>query len=91
MITVTDYWAPWCGPCKTMLPIIESLISEYNVPGSEIEIKKINVDDEPEAVSKFNIASIPTLVFERDGVEIDRKVGIVQHSKLKQMIENLKS
>lgn len=91
MITVIDYWAPWCGPCKTMLPILEKLEEEYNVPGSGVEIKRVNVDEEPDEAKESNIRSIPTLIFKMDGLEVDRRVGVIQHGKLKEFIENLKN
>jgi thioredoxin 1 len=89
MITVTDYWAPWCGPCKVLMPTIEKLAEEYNVPDSDVQIKKVNVDEDLEASTKFGIRSIPTLVFEKDGVEVERKSGILPYAKIKELIENL--
>jgi len=91
MITVTDYWAPWCGPCKTLMPTIEKLAEEYNVPDSEVQIKKVNVDEDPESADKLGIRSIPTLVFEKNGEVVDRKSGILPHAKIKEIIENLKN
>jgi thioredoxin 1 len=91
MITVTDYWAPWCGPCKTLMPTIEKLAEDYNVPDSEVQIKKVNVDEDSETASKFGIRSIPTLVFEKDGAEVERRSGILPYTKIKEIIENLKA
>lgn len=90
MITVTDYWAPWCGPCKMMMPTIEKLAEEYNVPDSKVQIKKVNVDEDSEAAAKLGIRSIPTLVFEKNGDEVDRKSGSLPYEKIKEIIENLK-
>jgi len=90
MITVTDYWAPWCGPCTMLMPTIEKLAEEYNVPDSEVQIKKVNVDEDSEIAAKFGIRSIPTLVFEKNGDEVDRRTGILPHAKIKEIIENLK-
>ena len=92
MITVTDYWAPWCGPCNMMMPTIEKLAEEYNVPDSEVQIKKVNVDENSDEVAKVGIRSIPTLVFEKDGVEKDRRTGgNLTYSVIKELIENLKA
>lgn len=90
MITVTDYWAPWCGPCRTMAPIFQELMDTYNVPESGVEIKKINIEEEPDLTESKAIRSIPTIIFERDGAEVDRRVGIVKRDKLTELIENLK-
>lgn len=90
MITVTDYWAPWCGPCRTMAPIFQELMDTYNVPESGVEIKKINIEEEPDLTESKGIRSIPTIIFERDGAEVDRRVGIVKRDKLTELIENLK-
>ena len=91
MITVTDYWAPWCGPCQMMMPTIEKLAEEYNVPDSNVEIKKVNVEENPEAAANLAIRSIPTLVFEKDGEVVDRKSGNLPYAKIKEIIENLKA
>jgi thioredoxin 1 len=74
-----------------MMPTIEKLAEEYNVPDSDVEIKKVNVDENPDAASNLAIRSIPTLVFEKDGEVVDRKSGNLPYSKIKELIENLKA
>ena len=71
-VQVLDFYAEWCGPCKAMEPAIESLMTEYNVEGSDVEIKKVNVDNEHELTQKYNIKGIPTLIFLKDGEEAHR-------------------
>ena len=83
MITVTDYWAPWCGPCKMMMPTIEKLAEEYNVPDSDVEIKKVNVDENSETAANMGIRSIPTLVFERTEKSLIVKAVTCRTLKLK--------
>ena len=85
MVKVYYFWAEWCGPCKIMSPIVDSLKLEYNVPDSKVEITKVNVDQHPEKASLYGIRSIPTLVFERDGVTVNRTSG----SKTKAAILNI--
>ena len=90
MITVTDYWAPWCGPCRAMAPAFEELTQKYNVPDSGVELKKINIEEDADLTAAKGIRSIPTVIFEKDGVEVDRRSGIMTRDKLTELIENLK-
>lgn len=73
-IAMVDFWADWCGPCKMLGPTIERLGAAYE---GKALIGKVNVDDEPELARRFGVMSIPTVVFLRDGVEFDRKVGLM--------------
>ena len=69
--SVVDFWAPWCGPCRTIGPIIEQLAREQPA----VRFAKLNVDDNPRTASQFGVQGIPLLVFIRDGVERGRLVG----------------
>ena len=71
-LTVVDMYADWCGPCKMMAPIYEDLAKQY---GDKIKIGKLDVDSDPETPGQFGVSSIPTIVFLKDGKEIDRLVG----------------
>src|SRR5688572_23190605 len=70
-LSVVDFWAPWCGPCRAMGPVIEDLAKEYN---GKVNIGKLNVDDNPNVSYKYNIRSIPTLLFIKDGKVVDKLI-----------------
>jgi len=88
-IQVLDFYAEWCGPCKAMGPAIESLMTEHNVEGSDVEIKKVNVDNEPELTQKYNIRGIPTLIFLKDGEEASKVSGNQSKAKITEMINEV--
>lgn len=87
MLVVTDIWAPWCGPCKAMMPLIEELAAQYNVPDSQIQIKKVNADEDPDFVQKHDIRGIPTLIFEKNGEVVEKMVGGKPKSVIIEAIE----
>jgi len=66
-----DFWAPWCGPCQMVLPIVEEIAGER----SDIKVGKVNVDQEPELAKKFRVMSIPTLVVMKNGEIVKRSTG----------------
>src|SRR5689334_10816651 len=70
--TLVDFWAPWCGPCRVVGPIVEQLAAES---GGRYRVAKMNVDDNPMTASRYQIASIPTMLIFKDGAIIDRIVG----------------
>lgn len=67
-----DMWAPWCGPCRMIAPIVEQLASEL---AGRVKVAKLNTDENPMTASRFNVRSIPTLLVLKDGQEVDRLVG----------------
>ncbi|MEQ2456328.1 thioredoxin [Flavonifractor hominis] len=73
-LAMVDFWASWCGPCKMLSPVIERLAEQYE---GKALVGKVNVDDEPNLAMRFGVMSIPTVVFLKDGKEIDRKVGVM--------------
>jgi thioredoxin 2 len=79
---VVDFWAPWCGPCRTIGPVIEELAGERR----DITFAKLNVDDNPSSAASFNARSIPLLVFFRDGSERGRVLGAVPKSQIEAAI-----
>ncbi len=85
-LTVIDFWASWCGPCKMLSPIIESLSNEM----SDVKFCKVNVDEQQALAGKFGIMSIPTLVFMLDGNVIDTLVGYRAKEEIAQIIEEYK-
>ena len=81
---LVDFWAPWCGPCRIIGPIVEELAPSYQ--GRAI-IAKMNVDDNPQVAQKFGITSIPTLMMFKDGKLVDRIVGAMPKSELQKFID----
>ena len=81
---LVDFWAEWCGPCKTIGPTIESLAADYK---GEVKIAKLNVDDNPQAASRFGVRSIPTLMVFKDGEAQESVIGIKPKAQLADLIE----
>jgi thioredoxin 2 len=79
---VVDFWAPWCGPCRMIAPVIEQLASERR----DIRFAKLNVDENPRTSSSFGVQGIPLLVFFKDGVERGRVVGAVPKGQIEAAI-----
>ena len=84
-IMLVDFWAEWCGPCKTLGPILEKLSSELE---GQVEIKKINIDENPESPTNFGIRSIPTMILFKDGKILDSKIGVSGEEDIKNWISS---
>ena len=82
---IVDFWAEWCGPCKSISPIIEELASEYE---GKIKICKLNIDESPETPAKFNVRGIPTLLLFNNGAVVSQKVGAAAKSQLSAWIDS---
>jgi len=83
---LVDFWAPWCGPCRAIAPVIDELMGTY---GDRIKFTKCNVDDNPVTPSKFGIKAIPTLIFFKEGNVVEQVTGMVAKSKLAQTITSI--
>lgn len=86
-LSLVQITAVWCGPCKVLTPIIEQLAVEYHISGSNIKIGKMNVDESRDKAVDLGITSVPTTLLYKNGNLVERTVGMIQKSKLKDLIE----
>ncbi|MCK4957303.1 MAG: thioredoxin [Candidatus Cloacimonetes bacterium] len=83
---VVDLWAPWCGPCRALAPTMEEINAEFN---SKAKVVKINIDDNPAIAAKYNVMSIPTILFFKDGQVEGQLVGLVAKEKIADKLNEL--
>jgi len=88
-VVVVDFWAPWCGPCRMIAPIIEELSEEYKDKG--VVVGKVNTDEAPEIAGQFGIRSIPTVIFFKNGEAVDAMIGAAPKQMYVEKIEALLS
>lgn len=81
---VVDFWAEWCGPCKVLSPVVDELATELQ---GKVKIVKINIDEAPEAPTKYGVRGIPTLMIFKNGQVVDTRVGGMPKSQLAEWIE----
>ena len=80
---LVDFWAPWCGPCRMIAPVVEELAGENS---GSIKVGKLNVDDAPNSAQNYGVSSIPTLIIFKQGEVVERFVGVQPKSRLQQAI-----
>ena len=85
-IVLVDFWAEWCGPCRTMSPIVDELAAEYE---GRVVIGKCDVEENDEITMKYGVRNIPTIVFLKGGEQVDKQVGACSKDALKAKIEKL--
>ena len=84
-LTMIDFWAVWCGPCRLVAPIVESLAEEYRDEG--LRVGKLDVDSNPKTTTRFRVMSIPSILFFKNGQHVDTVVGAVPKPHLEQKIK----
>lgn len=81
---LVDFWASWCGPCRTMAPIVETIAAEFE---GKIKVAKLNIDEHQSIAAKYAIRSIPTMIIFKEGEEIDRVIGFIAQKNLAEKIK----
>ncbi len=85
-LVMVDFWAVWCGPCQMVAPIVEELAGEY---AGKLKVMKLNTDDNPEIAGRYQVMSIPTILFFKDGQPVEKLVGARPKRQFKEVIESL--
>ena len=84
-LSMVDFWAAWCGPCRLVAPIVEKLAEDYAEEG--LRVGKLDVDQNQEIASRFGVRSIPTILFFKDGELVDQVIGLVPRTQLEELIQ----
>ena len=87
-IALVDFWAPWCGPCQQMGPVVEELAEKYK---GKAKVAKLNIDENQAIAAKYDIMSIPTVIFFKGGKEVKRTIGMRAKNVIAEMIEEIRN
>ncbi len=85
-LVMVDFWAVWCGPCQMVAPIVDELATEY---AGKVRVRKLNTDENPEVAGRYQIMSIPTILFFKNGQLVERLVGARPKRQFKELIDSL--
>lgn len=85
-LVMVDFWAVWCGPCQMVAPIIDELAQEY---AGKLKVRKLNTDESPEIAGRYQVMSIPTILFFRNGQPVEKLVGARPKRQFKELIDSL--
>ncbi|HEX72262.1 MAG TPA: thioredoxin [Candidatus Hydrogenedentes bacterium] len=83
-VTLVDFWAEWCGPCRMIAPVVDEIAAEY---AGKAKVGKVNVDEEPDLATQFNVQSIPTLLVIKNGAEVKRFIGYTKKNELAEALD----
>ncbi|MDY6765072.1 MAG: thioredoxin [Halobacteria archaeon] len=87
-VTVKDFHAEWCGPCKKQDPILEELAEEYS---DAFTLEKVDVDDNPDIAQQYGVRSVPTIVIEKDGEVVEKFIGLTRKEKLEEALQKVQA
>ncbi|HOJ86192.1 MAG TPA: thioredoxin [Elusimicrobiales bacterium] len=83
---LVDFWAPWCGPCRMLAPVVDEISKEYE---GKVKVVKVNTDENPQSASNYQISAFPTLLFFKDGKVVKELVGVLPKEEIKKVLDEV--